>query len=89
MQISIPADQFPRIRSIGVNVWGVAWYGVVVANFSTRSQAHSFVKYLKFVLRRLGKAFVIDGTDLTQQLTAFLANAANPAVGFNPNWNVL
>lgn len=87
MIVKIPIDQYPVSRTIGPKVHSVFWYGVAIATFSSSSQASSFVKYTKFWVRRLGKAFLVDGTDLPTQLSVFLANAANPALGFSPVWN--
>jgi hypothetical protein len=85
----IPPFNFPKVKTIGVGVHAVVWQTEIIAPYSTLAQAKAGAKYLKLWLRRLGKAFVVESEGLTLAMESFLADATNPANGFNPPWNVL
>lgn len=89
MNVRMPPEYLPKVRTLATGVHVVAWLGDVVWQYDSLARAKASNKYLRYLLRRLAKCTQIDSAALGQQLQLFLSTAAQSTSGFNPPWNVV
>jgi hypothetical protein len=84
-----PSSYWPRVVTLGQDVFGVSWLGKLILQYSSRAQAKASTRFLKAWMRRVAKSDAIQSANLTDRLGTFLYDGADPSNGFVPPLNVV